>query len=243
MPDEGDRTLRRAQAAFVTRVRLMTRVFLILAAVVLVAGAAAAFFLMGDRTPTGPEQPIAFPHTLHAADNQIPCMYCHYTADMSASAGLPSVQVCVGCHVPGSGAMDPATAQLGFPAGSEEAEKLVDYWRRGEAIPWVRVHNLPAHARFPHDMHVTVGLDCATCHGPVEEMEVVYQFAPLTMGWCVDCHRGATELSEEEEARVRERSSFVRKIAAAADRGADLGGFQGTHPDQRASVDCMVCHY
>lgn len=199
---------------------------------------------------SAPEQPILFMHNVHAGDNQIPCAYCHYSADQSPSAGIPAVRVCVGCHVPGSSAGgEPALAQLAFPTAERdslwhaEASKLVGYWQRQEAIPWVRVHKLPEHVRFPHDTHVNSGLACSTCHGPVEEMEEVYQFSSLQMGWCVDCHRGVTEISEAEEATVRERSSFVRELTRLAAAGEDLGGFTGLYPDQRASTDCVVCHY
>ncbi len=221
----------------------MTKRLSIAAVVVVLVLAAGAYFLLGGAEPRGPEQPIAFPHPVHVVDNQMECTYCHYTAERAPGAGLPSTQLCVGCHVPGSGAIDPAQAQLGFPEGSEEAEKLVEYWRQGEAIPWVRVHNLPKHAHFPHDSHVTVGLECATCHGPVEEMDRVYQFSSLRMGWCMDCHRGGMELSEAEEARVQERSGYIRRIAAAADAGVDVRAEQMNFPHQRASVDCTVCHY
>jgi hypothetical protein len=228
----------------------MTRVLSIAGIVVLVVVATGAFFLF-DRGPRqGPEQPIAFFHSVHAGQNQIPCMYCHYTADQSKSAGIPSVKVCVGCHIPGSAAMDPeAVTQVAFPTEErdpfwhQEASKLVDYWRRGEPIPWVRVHNLPKHAHFPHSAHVRVGLQCSSCHGPVEEMDLVYQFSSLQMGWCIDCHRGTMELSAEEEAAVRERSTFVRSIAAADAAGVDLSGFRAGYPNQRASTDCAVCHY
>jgi hypothetical protein len=202
-----------------------------------------------QRADAGPEQPIAFYHSVHAGDNQIPCMYCHSTADRSASAGLPSVRACVGCHVPGSSITPPHQAQLVFPTAERdsfwhaEATKLVDYWRRQESIPWVRVHRLPEHVRFPHSMHVRAGLQCQTCHGPVEQMEKVYRFSSLQMGWCIDCHRGNTELTAQEEASVRANSTFIQHINQLRAAGADMGGFEGTHPDQRASIDCFVCHY
>ena len=124
-----------------------------------------------------------------------------------------------------------------------EAQKLVGYWQRQEAIPWVRVHDLPEHANFPHMSHVRVGVQCQTCHGPVEEMEEVYKFSSLQMGWCVDCHRGQTELSAQEEETIRARSSFVQQIARLASTGTDVQGLAGTYPDQIASTDCTVCHY
>ncbi len=225
----------------------MTRV-LSIAGIVLLAVAASGAYLIFDRA-RGPDQPIAFYHNVHAGVNQIPCMYCHYTADQSYNAGIPSVQLCVGCHVPGSGALPPEQAQLGFPQAdrnefwSQEATKLVNYWREGRPIPWVRVHNLPKHVKFPHYMHVNVGLQCQTCHGPVERMDLVYQYSSLQMGWCIQCHRGDTELSPQEEANVQARSSFIRRIAALEAAGSDVQGQRARWPNQRASIDCFVCHY
>lgn len=227
----------------------MARVLSIAAIALLVVVATGAYLVLGRGPRQGPEQPIAFYHSVHAGQNQIPCMYCHYTADQSYSAGIPSVKVCVGCHVPGSAAMDPEQAQLAFPSAernefwNQEAEKLVEYWRRGEPIPWVRVHNLPKHAKFPHNMHVNAGLQCQTCHGPVEEMDLVYQFSSLQMGWCIDCHRGTLPLSAEEEAAVRQRSSYVRELQAAQAAGIDVRGAFAAYPNQRARTDCFVCHY
>ncbi|HLM67888.1 MAG TPA: cytochrome c3 family protein, partial [Longimicrobium sp.] len=185
---------------------------------------------------------------------QIPCAYCHYTADRSVDAGIPSVQLCVGCHVPGSSAPTAlrGQAQLAFPkvkdngrdsAWYKEGQKLVNYWKNGQGIPWVRIHKLPEHAKFPHYTHVNVGLQCQTCHGPVQEMEEMYQFSSLRMGWCIDCHRGDTELSPQEDAAVKQRSSFIQRISRLRQAGGDTRGLQATFPNQRASTDCMVCHY
>jgi hypothetical protein len=196
-----------------------------------------------------PDQPIAFYHSVHAGEQQIPCMYCHYSAEISPAAGLPSVKQCVGCHVVGSAVSDPAQAQLTFPQAERdtfyhaEATKLVEYWRRQEAIPWVKVHNLPEHVRFSHSPHIRVGVQCQTCHGPVEEMEKVYQFSSLQMGWCVDCHRGEIPVSAEEEATIAARSTYVQRIAALAAAGSDVRGQQSSFPNQRAGTDCFVCHY
>ena len=204
----------------------------------------------GEQDPAdAPDQPIAFYHNVHAGDNQIPCMYCHYSADRSVDAGIPSVRVCVGCHVPGSSVVPPNQAQLGFPQADRdstwnaEALKLVSYWKNQEAVPWVRVHRLPEHVRFPHNMHVNSGLQCQTCHGPVQEMEEVYRFSSLQMGWCIDCHRGDTELSAQEEAAVQQNSTFIQQLRQIQSTGEQTGGFEGIHPDQRASTDCTVCHY
>lgn len=215
----------------------------------------AAVVLSGCRGPgeqdpgDAPDQPIAFFHNVHAGQNQIACMYCHFSAERSVDAGIPAVRVCVGCHVPGSSISSPQQAQLAFPAADRdstwnaEAIKLVDYWKRQESIPWVRIHKLPEHVRFPHSMHVQAGLQCQTCHGPVEEMEKVYQFSSLQMGWCIDCHRGNTELSAQEQASVEQNSTFIQEIRQVQANGGDIAGFEGVHPDQRASTDCTVCHY
>lgn len=124
-----------------------------------------------------PEQPIAFSHRIHAQDNQIPCMHCHVHAATSPSAGVPSVNKCMNCH-------------RNMPAVWESPEivKLRGYWERAEPIPWVKVHDLADFVYFPHKRHIQAGLECATCHANIENMDVVAQTAPLKMKWCVDCH-------------------------------------------------------
>jgi hypothetical protein len=128
-------------------------------------------------------QPIAFPHDLHAGPlNQIPCMYCHSSADRSVDAGIPSVQVCAGCHMP-------AGAPL-FRADSLGIKQLTVYWNEKRPIPWVRVYKIADHAHFPHMRHVkVVDLLCQDCHGPVETMRTIQVNQNLYMGWCINCHR------------------------------------------------------
>ena len=202
----------------------------------------------------GPDQPIAFYHSVHAGQNAIPCMYCHQTADRSPDAGIPSVSLCVGCHVPGSATLPPDQAQLGFPLADStspperqlwnaQATRLVEYWRNQESIPWVRIHKVPEHVHFPHYPHVNAGLQCQTCHGPVQQMKKVYQFSSLRMGWCIDCHRGETKLSQQEEQSVQQRSSYIRQVAALASTGHDVQALEARWPHQRASIDCTVCHH
>lgn len=127
------------------------------------------------------QQPIAFPHDVHAGTLDIPCMYCHYSADRSVDAGIPSVQTCAGCHMP-------AGDQPIFQADNPEIQKLAEYVRQDLPIPWKRIYDIPEHAHFPHMMHVDAGLECQECHGPVEEMDEIELNQPLRMGWCVDCH-------------------------------------------------------
>jgi hypothetical protein len=169
------------------------------AAVVVVIALVIGAFTVGPLSGRGIEQPIAFPHDLHAGTNQIPCMYCHASADRSVDAGIPSVQVCAGCHIPG-----------GTPvvrADRPEVQKLIAYWKEQKPIPWVRIYKIPDHAHFPHMRHVNAGLQCQQCHGPVETMAEItgvwngdgdtgnrtrYAVAKpntLEMGWCINCHR------------------------------------------------------
>ena len=149
----------------------------------LVVAFAAVFAVMGGPlgATRGPDQPIAFPHDLHAGTNQIPCMYCHTSADRSVDAGIPSIQVCAGCHLPGGVPM--------VAANRPGVGQLVKYWNEKKAIPWVRIHDLPDHVHFPHMRHVKAGLACQQCHGPVETMKEVRQESSLQMGWCLDCHK------------------------------------------------------
>ena len=133
----------------------------------------------GGRTTL--DQPIDFPHDVHAGTLDIPCMYCHYSADRSRSAGIPPVQTCTGCHMP-------VGDQPLFQADSPELQKLAEYARQGLPIPWVRIYDLPEHVQFPHMMHVNAGLECQECHGPVEQMAEIELAQPLRMGWCIDCH-------------------------------------------------------
>lgn len=144
--------------------------------------------LAADPSAPGPLQPIPFSHALHAGSYQIDCLYCHTGTDRSRAAGVPAVEVCMGCHT-----------QVG--AGLEGVEKLKEYWERGEPIEWIQIHRLPEHVKFRHNRHVQAGVACQTCHGPVEEMHKLHLVPDtkwwiyglptkkLEMGWCIKCHR------------------------------------------------------
>lgn len=123
-------------------------------------------------------QPIAFPHSRHAGDLQIDCMYCHFSAERSQNAGIPPVATCMGCHAFVSGTQSP-----------DQIEILRGYSTRQEPIPWNQIYRVPDHVQFPHMRHISAGVDCATCHGNVAEIGVIQEVnQPLTMGWCVGCH-------------------------------------------------------
>lgn len=126
-----------------------------------------------------PEQPIPFSHKLHAGDNKIPCQYCHTNVERSRHATVPALNVCMNCH-------------RVVKTESPYIQKITQAYNEGKPIEWVRVHELPDFAYFPHKRHIAAGLQCQTCHGEVQTMEKVYQAQPLTMGWCMSCHRGQT---------------------------------------------------
>ena len=125
---------------------------------------------------TTPVQPIEFSHRIHAGDYEIPCMYCHTQARRSISAGVPSVNKCMGCH---------SAVAIDSPLIREVAR----YFENNEPIPWIKVHDLPDFVHFTHKRHVAAGLECQECHGPVETMDRVTRMAPNEMGQCLTCHK------------------------------------------------------
>lgn len=160
----------------------MGRGTLILLGVVLVVAVAGGLVAVPAMTGEPLEQPIPFPHDIHAGTNQIPCLYCHSSADRSVDAGIPAVEVCAGCHIPGGVPM--------VAADSAGVRVLTRYWNEGRRIPWVRIHDLPDHAHFPHMLHVNAeDLECQECHGQVEAMAELTLQQDLNMGWCLECHQ------------------------------------------------------
>jgi len=125
-----------------------------------------------------PDQPINFPHDIHAGTYKIDCKYCHTGVEVSRHASVPSLNVCMNCH-------GPALVQKDSP----ELQKLRDAFNNNKAVAWQKVHLLPDHVRFNHAAHIKAGKDCTTCHGNVQEMAKIFQNASLAMGWCVNCHR------------------------------------------------------
>lgn len=158
-----------------TRLRLVIAV----AAITSVVGAgvvARELSRVGVHQSYAPAQPIAFSHKLHAGDSRIPCLYCHFGARTSRHAGIPPANVCMNCH----GILQKQSAEI---------EKLKELVAIARPIAWTKVHNLPDFVYFNHSQHVIAGVGCQACHGHVERMERIEQQAPLTMGWCLQCHR------------------------------------------------------
>ncbi len=123
-----------------------------------------------------PTQPIPFSHKLHAGTNHIPCLYCHSNAERSTAATVPALNVCMNCH---------SVVAVNKP----NIIKLTEAYNSGKSIEWTRVHKLPEHAYFSHERHIMKGFACQECHGPVQEMDVIYQARRLNMGDCLSCHR------------------------------------------------------
>lgn len=192
--------------------------------------------LMGVGVYEGyaPEQPIKFSHKLHAGDNKINCQYCHTGVEKSRHANIPSANVCMNCHKNISSGPQYGTTEIAkiYAALDYNPDKQT-YGPNPKPIKWVRVHNLPDLAYFNHSQHVKVGgIECKQCHGAIDSMDVVKQNAPLTMGWCVDCHR-TTEVKTDSNA-------YYTDLKAK---------FMATHPGENFTVDkmggleCSKCHY
>ncbi len=165
------------------------------------------FVAFNDRG-YAPTQPIPFSHKLHAGDLKMDCRYCHSNVDKGKHAGIPATQVCMGCHTEVR-ADSPHIQKLAevYDKGAYEVDGVE---KQGGALHWARVHKLPDHVYFNHAQHVAAGVDCTTCHGPVQEMVVMRQHSDLTMKWCLDCHR---------------KDDYVSRIPAAASGAAAAAAF------------------
>lgn len=195
--------------------------------------------LMGVGVYQGyaPEQPIKFSHELHAGQNKIACVYCHSGVEKSKHANIPSANVCMNCHT---------YIQQGPNYGTEEISKIYaaldynaetrTYGPNTKPIKWVRVHSLPDHVYFNHSQHVTVGkIECAQCHGPVDSMAVVQQYSPLTMGWCINCHR-------ETEVKV-EGNGYYEELHKKFKESPDYKKGDPFTVEKIGGLECSKCHY
>lgn len=198
-----------------------------------------------------PEQPIKYSHKLHAGELQIDCKYCHSTAEKSKQASVPSVNTCMNCHKAVQlrdkydGEISPEIKKI-YAAMDYDAENQ-KYGDNPKPIKWIRIHNLPDHAFFNHSMHTKgAGVTCQTCHGPIQEMEVVQQYSTLQMGWCINCHR-------ERKIDV-ENNPYYEKLhekikAEKNNKNSEYGkyftkdGKINITPAQNGGLECSKCHY
>ena len=175
-------------------------------------------FATGEGDPV--VQPIAFDHRHHVGDDGIDCLYCHDAAERSAFAGIPASDRCLGCH----NQVWSDSALIAPLRASAET---------GQPIRWQRVHALPDFVYFDHSIHVTRGIGCVTCHGRVDQMAAVFQVAPLTMSWCLDCHRDPAP-----HLRPRDQITSTTWVAAG---GAQLAALADAYRPRRLT-HCSACH-
>jgi len=188
-------------------------------------------YTIGIQQNYQPKQPIAFSHKIHAGQYEIECRYCHTGALKGKQANIPSANMCMNCH---------SQIREGTNTGTTEINKIYaaigydpatgSYTGKQKPIEWVRIHNLPDLAYFNHAQHNNVGgIECQTCHGPIEEMDVVKQYSLLTMGWCIDCHR-KTDVNTKGNAYYDKLLELHNSKKAL--KVEDIGG-----------LECAKCHY
>jgi len=194
-----------------------SKVLLVVLTAVIAVGGGIATLMYPSASNQGyaPEQPIPFSHKLHAGQYKMPCAYCHVGVEKSRHASVPALNVCMNCHSV-------------VKTDSPYIKQIRENYAAGKPVEWVRVHELPDFVYFPHKRHVAKGVACEVCHGDVKTMDRVYQFAPLNMGWCMECHRGKTT-PRNVEVEIAKLNPHVND------------------PDLRhkpiASVQCSACHH
>ena len=221
---------------------LVSTVFLLLAGAYFGYG-----YLMQVGVDQGyePVQPIHYSHKIHAGDNKIECKYCHSSARVSKHSGIPSLNVCMNCHkniaeYAGEEDLENGYTQEFYTNEIKKLYKAVGwdeenqrYTGETQPVEWVRIHNLPDFVYFNHSQHVEVaGVECQTCHGPVEEMEIMYQYSPLTMGWCINCHRETDVNVKDNEYYAKIHEELSKKYGVEKLTVAQMGG-----------LECGKCHY
>ena len=209
-----------------------------------------AYFTYGYLMQVGidqgyaPIQPIHYSHKIHAGANQIECKYCHSSARVSKHSGIPSLNVCMNCHEYIAEYNGEEDLENGYTRDfyTNEIKKLYSavgwdeenqvYTGNTKPVKWVRIHNLPDFVYFNHAQHAQVAkIECQTCHGPVEEMEIMYQYSPLTMGLCIDCHR-ESNVDKDNEYYQKVHDELSKKYGVEKLTVAQLGG-----------IECAKCHY
>ena len=208
---------------------------------------------LGRTKDYQPVQPIYYSHKVHVGKNQISCLYCHSSAMEGKQANIPSINQCMNCHIAvneytGSPLYNEEGKEIN---GTAEIQKLYEYagWdpnarkyvNSGKQVEWVRIHNLPDHVYFNHSQHVNAGkVQCQTCHGPIQEMDEVYQFSDLSMGWCVNCHRetkvdfldSAGNKGNKFYSMYERYHNEIKSKQRDSITVSDIGG-----------IECQKCHY
>jgi hypothetical protein len=199
--------------------------FLVLGPAGTAAAAGVWYYFTNKHLEVGyqPVQPVEFSHKLHAGDLGMDCRYCHFTVERAAMAAVPPTQTCMNCH-------------KSVKTESKALAPVRESYSFDRPIPWVRVHNLADYAYFDHSAHLNAGVGCSTCHGRVDQMPRVTQRQPLSMGWCLDCHR-------EPGAFLRKRSDLTNMSWQPSEH---VVSGQATVPDTGRKVapptHCSGCH-
>lgn len=193
----------------------------LIAAVSVIAGVWYWFSPKFTDSGYAPVQPVPYSHKLHAGELGIDCRYCHVAVEDGPHASVPATQVCMNCH-----------SQI--KTDSEELAPVRQSWESDLPIPWKRIHKVPDYAFFDHSRHVNRNVGCVSCHGRIDQMEVVYQQEPLAMGWCLECHR-------EPEKHLRPDEHITDMDYAPSDQlaiGNQIKADKNINPPQ----DCSGCH-
>jgi mono/diheme cytochrome c family protein len=202
---------------------------------------------LGRQTNYQPEQPIYYSHKVHAGVNQVNCLYCHGGAMEGKHANIPSVNVCMNCHMAINEYKGPELVREDGSKidGTAEIKKLYEYagWdpalnkytSQGKPIEWIKIHNLPDHVYFNHSQHTKVGgVQCQTCHGPIQEMGEVKQFSNLSMGWCINCHR---------ETNVQFKDNGFYSMYEKFHNDIKNGKMDSVTVEKIGGTECQKCHY
>jgi hypothetical protein len=168
-----------------------------------------------------PKQPIPYSHKLHAGELGIDCRYCHTNVEKAGYANIPSTETCMNCH-------------RVIKTDSPHIQKIKESYDTGKPIPWVKVHRLPDYVYFDHSRHINSGVSCVSCHGRIDKMEVVHQVQPLSMSWCLECHR-----NPDKNLRPKE---FVTKLDWSSPDQLAIGHQIRETKHIRSREDCSTCH-
>ncbi len=170
-----------------------------------------------------PTQPVPYSHALHVGELGLDCRYCHNTVERAAFAAVPPTQTCMNCHTQ-------------IQRDSPKLAKVRDSYESGNSIEWVKVHKLPDYAYFNHSAHVNRGVGCVECHGRVDQMEVVYRYSPMAMGWCLECHRDPVDHLRPVSQLTN--LAWDQRVEMTADERAALQALYHISP----SENCTTCH-
>jgi hypothetical protein len=208
---------------FISRFSVASVVFLVGLALVVIMTAARSPYYTNQNISR--EQPIQFSHKHHVGDDGIDCRYCHTGVETSAVAGIPPTKTCMNCH----SVLFNSSAYL---------EMVRESYRTGKSIEWVKVHRLPDFVYFNHSIHINKGVGCSSCHGPVNQMPLVFQASTLLMQWCLDCHRNPEQV-------LRPKDQIFNMDWKAPENEAELGARLRVEYKIRTAAEltsCSVCH-